>query len=493
MLQHLALSVNRDVIADRETPFYQLSGNFLPMSTRIPIQDNKSRDKSWNTFHRELNYWMDKKQWGPGELAAQLQKAGLHDVHLQKVQNWKKGIRPKLAELPYIVAALEMGGNGDGSYQPNYLAEKMGIIPRTVGINDVIDLAYRLQKLELKYHGALDRAAEAANTSGAAGIVNAAVQSRSWAVAVWPAVEGPEDCRLHVSDRIDIRPNVEIVDPSLTPESVWEDPVMRDALRLAYAIPAGRKPRWSYREPGVTSWSISHVGKPMAPTIGAHHPGFSTINFYSQTVDSWVNDVASLTATVLGYGLTTTRDLAMEFYGVAGDQILAAHREPMHRWVLERPLKRRVSSHYGPVTRNGPTPFSDSSGKVDGHTIHVWLREDEGVLQDWLNFVPREPHMTVQGMLDDQNYLADLVTGMELHDVLLTRPVRHVGKDNSEARWTQVLETVRDIINELDERHMLAVDFVAAQRRMLQARPNIAGPLYQWLRANGCTAIQIPA
>ncbi|MFE4542413.1 hypothetical protein [Arthrobacter sp. NPDC056727] len=462
------------------------------MRTRTQKPAKQRRDKSWAIFTRELNNWMDHRQVGPADLVERLQELGLHDVHLGKVKNWRNGTGCLLAELPYFVRALEMGGKGDGSFNPNYLAEKMGIIPETPSREDVVDLAYRVQKLELKYHGALERASEAANFAGAAGIVSAAVQSRNWAVAVWPAVEGPEECRLHVSDRIDIRPNVYEIDPEITPQVVWEDPVMRDALRVAYAIPAGRKPRWSYHEPGVTSWSISHIGKPMAPTIRAEHPGFSTINFYSQTVDSWVNDVASLTATVLGYGLTTTRDLAMEYYGIFGDQILGEHREPMHRWLLDRPLRRRVSSHYGPISNKGPTPFANSADEFNGHTFHVWLQEDESLLQEWFDFAPREPHITVSGMLDDQKFLTEKVRTMGLGDALITLPVHNMKKENTEGRWMQVLETVLSVVNHLEEHHMLSHDFAAAQRLMLQARPNIAGPLYRWLKANGCLAVQVP-
>jgi hypothetical protein len=456
------------------------------------------RDEAWGIFARELKAWMSNRGFSSADLVRELQLLGRDDVNEERVNNWRKGIAPRLAELPYIVEALGMGDRGDGAFHPGYLAESMGIVPPAADPDQVIDMAFRLQKTELKYHNALARAASVGYSQGAAAIVSAATAGQRWAVGVWPAVEGPADCRMHVSDRIDIRRNSTDDGTELSTDEVWQDESMKDALRIAYAMPATRGPRWAYKDPTVSNWSISHIGAPMAPTINSPHPGFHSIGFYSVTVDSWVSDVASLVATVLGYGLSTTRDLAMEVYGIHGNQTKPEHREPMHRYLLHNAPKRRAWSHYGRPTPER-SPFGDLGTRFDRRTMHVWLREDEAVLRDWVSFTTRTPQVTTDDLLADQQRIKREVDDIKKAAKLQKQParlldydVKHLGKDNVEGRWLQVLNTVRSVLNDLDAQGYLLPDFSQAQRQMLAARPSIAGPLYRWLAANDCTAIRLP-
>ncbi len=62
----------------------------------------------------------------------------------------------------------------------------------------------------------------------------------------------------------------------------------------------------------MSRWAIGRIGSPLSPTIRKPHPGFTSLNFASLTVSSWVNEAASLVAFAIGYGQSTTRDMAMD-------------------------------------------------------------------------------------------------------------------------------------------------------------------------------------
>lgn len=335
-----------------------------------------SRDPAWTVFLEELRAHLDGRMTSAA-LAEQV------DVDEETVRNWRKGrAHPRLAQLPLIAEVLQMGGDpSSGGTDPLYLHRRMGLLPSKPRDEDLIDAAYRLQKLELKLAEAMDRAGSLGRREGASAVVRAAVRTGEWAVAVWPVIEGTADCPLHVADRIDIRRT----DGHLvTTDDVWQDQALKAALRAAYAVPATRRPRWSTEE-GISHWAISHVGSPRSPLVRFPHRDVVSIVCLALTVDSWVNDVASLIGTALGYGLTTTRDLAMEAYGLHSGATLTDHRRIAYETKLERPPEGRVLSHHAPLGRPPRSPFLPPSRRWREDVIFVWLRESDDLLRQWLS------------------------------------------------------------------------------------------------------------
>lgn len=158
------------------------------------------RDPGWTAFLSELRAHLK----GRMTSAALADKLGVDE---ETVSNWRKGrTRPRLGQLPRIAEILHMGGNpsADGA-DPLYLYRQMGMLPPRPRDEELIDVAYRLQRLEQQLADATDRAGSLGRREGASTVVRAAMKTGDWAVAVWPVVEGTPDCPLRVADRIDIR------------------------------------------------------------------------------------------------------------------------------------------------------------------------------------------------------------------------------------------------------------------------------------------------
>jgi transcriptional regulator with XRE-family HTH domain len=403
-------------------------------------------------------------------------------VDEETVRNWRKGkTHPRLAQLPLIAEVLEMGGDHtSGGADHLYIHRRMGLLPVKPHDRELIDSAYRLQKLELKLAEAMDRAGSLGRRGGAATIVRAAVRTGEWAVAVWPVIEGTEDCPLRVADRIDIR---RTDGRPVSNDDVWRDPALKSALRAAYAIPAARSPRWS-TEDDVSHWAISYVGSPRSPITRLPHTGVVSVVCVALTVDSWVNDVASLIGTALGYGMTTTRDLAMEAYGLHAGIALAEHRRIAYNAKLERPPEGRVLSHHAALERPSRNLFLPASGRWRDDVVFVRLRESDDLLQQWL------ARDTARGTLEEfsedrvriDEYIAKLPNPSQVIVLDVKRQL------NPSERWRQALECVSNALTQMVDRGFLVADLKSVQARSEQEDPSIAVPLLRWLRKDGCAA-----
>jgi transcriptional regulator with XRE-family HTH domain len=434
------------------------------------------RDPAWTVFLDELRAHLD----GRMTSAALAEKVGVDE---ETVRNWRKGrVHPRLGQLPLIAEVLQMGGDlSSGGADPLYLHRRMGLLPARPPDEDLIDAAYRLQKLEQKLAEAMDRAGSLGRREGASTVVRAAVKTGEWAVAVWPVTEGTADCPLHVADRIDIRRTDGL---PVTTDDVWRDQTLKAALRAAYAVPATRNPRWSTEE-GISHWAISHVGSPRSPLVRLPHPGAASVVCLALTVDSWVNDVASLIGTALGYGLTTTRDLAMEAYGLHYGATLAHHRQIAYEAKLERPPQSRVLSHHAPLGRPPCSPFLPASGRWREDVIFVWLRESDDLLRQWLTRATAEG--TFEGLIEDRGRIDDYAAAVPNPDRVIALDVRQ--QASASAKWQQVLECVSTALTQMVDRGLLTTDLAAVQAKAEQDDPSIAVPLLRWLRKDGCAAV----
>lgn len=423
-------------------------------------------------------------------IAARL-NAGFPDagVNRSKVESWRRGAAlPPVALIPHIARITDMRdptAPPDAPFDPLYILRRLGLVDEAPTNSSFIDAAYRLQKLQLKLESAQHEIVASGRAAGAARIVQAALRTRLFAVAVWPAVEGPSKHRLHVADRIDIQRTDRA---PISRDDVWAQPELKEALRAAYAVPGRRQPRWSpENETHVSTWSITHVGAPSGPLVSRPHPGLPSIAFSATTLDSWVHDVASLTSLVLGYGLTTTRDLAMETSGLPSSQTRPQDRAEIHEQFLLRPPERRVWSHHGPMT-SGHGAFAAAGGLADPRLVHVRLVESEGLLRR--SIVDRGVDEATAALWFD-----DRRTG--IHDMELVRDASRVIRldvedhtRNTALRWTQVLWGVRTVISELERRGMLRADLTELHNNLRTREPGVAPAVYSWLAEHDCPLVR---
>ena len=339
------------------------------LSTILVMARREYTDPAWREFPIALREMMK----GPPFVSIR-RLADALGVQESVVTSWRKGRgRPDLGMIPVISARVsELQGEPDPS--PLTLFRLMGVLDPEPDPAELSSASYRLQKLELKLGEAESRFRAFSRRAGVAAVTSAAASSSEWAVAVWPAIEGPAGCRMHVADRIDIARTDHA--PATTAE-VWNVPEMRMALRSAFATPSSTQPRWI--DPNdidqVSTWTIRHVGSPFGPLVTSPWPGLPTVSVYALTIDSWVYPFSAMLAMMLGYGLTATPDLALEESGQSGELAAGVRARIATHLSLKHPL-RRVWAHHGRID-----DWSAILGSPGGSPLHIYLRESRQALR----------------------------------------------------------------------------------------------------------------
>lgn len=338
-----------------------------------------NRDPGWRAFSYELKSAMALNQVSVEDLAYDLGQRVGSTVSRDKVVAWRATrSTPPLAYLPHIADLTRMGAQGSVPASPSlYLAERMGIIGSSPDSSLLIDAAYRLQKLEAKILDSQMRVARADRSDSLQELIQAVLSSQGWSVNIMAeVVELSEGCEFHVADRLDLR------GPSRSGtqvDEVLQVDQLRRALRGSYAalvdprIDPPSQPSESY----ATRWRIPRLGRPTSPQVSRPHPRLRSVAVTSVTGQAQPDMVAALIALSLGYGLTTTNNLAMTELGFHPAAALPRERWSIHSRLLHEPPKRRTWSHYGMLDEE-PLFRSD---KVPGHTFVVWLRESDALLQ----------------------------------------------------------------------------------------------------------------
>lgn len=429
----------------------------------------EGRDEAWRLFPRALSDYLT----GPPRITngALAERIGVSE---EKVISWRRGrARPQLTYLPRIateVAAMR----GQYDVDPALLLRKMRVLPDPPSPAEAVQASIRLQQAELRLADSLARVRQFGRTESAASIVAAAQKSGKWAVAVWPTWEGPDGHRIHVADRLDLR-RLDGARPD-----VWADPDLRIALRDVYATPSGAHPRWTDHDetPHERFWAIHHIAAPRSPTVPRAWPGLDSIACYAIGEDVWAHDVGAMLAMVLGYGLTTTRDLAVDMEGVM--QTEARRRElqavamtEAHASIAAEPRSRRVWTHHGAVV----VPASVFTLATRAHRPGgvVWLRETDAHLAAIAD-------RAAAARIEAQRSALDATVPAD--DRLVVIPVEHVEDRNQ--RWERAMADVLTIIRTWVVRGILPaspVEYAPIWTR-LQDETGVGDVLLDWLAAN---------
>lgn len=396
--------------------------------------------------------------------------------------------------LAHIVDAVNLERRTPAHEEPFsliVLLQRMNVIPETAADDpEVFDRAYRLLKLQLKQQDAEDGYARMGRRSGAARVVRAAIDSSRWGVAVWPVYEGPDDDhRLHVADRLDIRrADGTEIDPEAIDQAVWSDPDMKTALRQTTAMPSNWSPRWSdipevdddepVEADDVSRWAISHVTAPREPVVSTRWPNLRAVALVATTRKSLVNEVASLVAVGLGYGVISTPYLAMTAVGSRPSETRLVDQYKQHLHLLEKPPHRRVWSHWGMPPGQGDLPFGTYNNVEDTTPRFVLLDESDELLG-----------RTVDGRLtfDELDRARDelrVAARAFPDDYLLSLPTDYVA--NSHDRWLQVFAQAARVLEWLSEPGMVQfAPRLVREAHEFSAREDldVAAPFLRWLRA----------
>lgn len=402
------------------------------------------------------------------------------------VNNWRRGrSRPDLAELGEIVKQVnaEKPSAERSQWTLYSLLREMEILPPEPTDEELFTKAFRLQNLQQKLDAAVDETAELGRRSGALTIVREAVSGGRWAVGVWPAYEGPDqDTVIHVADRLDFRP---LGANQMRP---WDDLGMRAALRATHAVRSDGTPRWDGALDSENRWSIVHVGSPRASTVESPWPGLNGLCFLAPSIEGWVNDVAALTSFAIGYGLTTTRDLALDYQ----ESPEKSRSQPQDRWLSHRqllsdPPRRRAWSHFGQLLDVAEHNAMVIEAAARG-VVFVIITETDECLDK-----ARDPARWPAGLKD----FAHLVETREAlkslaNDLTDIRPesVIHLKAEAFEKRsdrWRQVLQHTLDTLNGLRQRNVYfpPADLRRIIERNTARNPSIAIPVYKWLGERG--------
>lgn len=454
-----------------------------------------AHDPSWEIFRAELKRWMDLRRCTNKALAeainADLPSTGLSSpIDEQIIKRWRHSTSPPLMTLKVIGRILAMSADpaGRAPYDPTYLPRTMGILDEAPENTELIEAAYRLQTIRARIADAQSTLVSVTSDEGVINIVRAATRSGLGA-AVLPVHEGPHGYPMHVSDRIDLR---HPMTGSAAPDPA-DHPFVADALHDAFAVVSRRTPRFCGQpDPSVaagqSSWAVQYLARPRSSIVHRAHVPLPAIAITSVTTTAWPDDIGDLVALVLGYGFTTTRELAREL--VADPYAAEGVRRDIHdNFLCAATPTRRVWTHHGtalPADDNELSPFRDSLGRVTPGVVQVLLVEDDALLTHAANNPPGRPRER-----GDADVEADLLRFRAARDTLVARagvladdphvitlPVTH--RDGPEERWEQVFHRTLDILVAL---RGLGVDarLDEVHERLLRLDPQVTPQVLRWL------------
>lgn len=444
------------------------------------------------------------------------------DVDEGKIRKWRSGAtllpmhlaQPIARELrladdlsdPDLVARF--------GFDPMLMIRLLGLVPREfeddrllsrsigwdrdLGERDLIDRLRALERIELELADSSQLLAEFEHNQAAHIVLNAVEESRNYGVAFWPVHAGPTadpEHRLHVSDRVDLR---RLDGQSTSEEAVWRD--LGDALARARALPSLAEPRWTasgdelpISDPHVSRWNLRRLDVPRSARISHPHPGFPALAFSATVSSTWVGNLASLVALVLGYGVTSTTDLGRPLAGNAHFKPDTAHRCRVHSELLRSPGERRVWFHAAKThPDHGQAPWAPVTGVAHPELVHVRLCESDDLLlataedrSHHPGFNPRDPE---EWRLSRERALDTIPRNRRT----LVLNVDHVPWGSTE-KWRQTFGRVREVLRFLEE---LGLEpwpgLERSQQRWAEGDLGLTRPAFTWLREAGAPFVYAP-
>lgn len=329
---------------------------------------------------------------------------------------------------------------------------------------------------------------------GVPSLVRSIIETGTYGVAVWPVFDGPDGPSglAHVCDRVDVRrldgaPAVDGV--------VWAD--LRGVLARAKASPSIEMPRWPRADAGgdddadahVSMWTVRRLDAPRGPRVQQAHAGFPAIAISATVSNSWAGYVASFIAYALGYGLTSTTDVARH----ASEPMLfnpqTQPRNLVHDGLLRQPGERRVWYHAAKVdTENPMSPWMPPGSQAARGILHVRLVEDDELFESTAADRRRQPGFG----RDATNSVADWRRSRDAALKSMPQNDWHLRLDVPDAEWNSPEKwelTVQLAIQVLDHLKQMGLRPSPGLSAILKAHardePTGAAPVLAWLAQRG--------
>ncbi|MHA4854415.1 hypothetical protein L1080_033510 [Rhodococcus sp. MSC1_016] len=359
-------------------------------------------DPAWQRFRDFISG--DMRASTPRELAELFND---EQVTAKTIIDWRRGHgRPKLADLPRLSNKWTSSAAHHGDVDELFFARMLGAVPDAdEALAHEVWLHRRVFELRSELRD-LETSVRNSDTTEATGaIVAATTATQNWAVAVQPAIEGPDGLEFHVADYLDFRRvYANHSDASLKTERAELErelhPVL-DRYGAVYAPTAptqwrsaadSRDERKNDAEPQThrLRYSVRHTIAERSPDRQWPYKHVPAVAVVSLTDGPWPADVAALIARMLGYGFFTTRKIAQGYR--VNDEIptsdeLNDYRSRLHAEHLRKPWPRYVWAHRG--TDVAPGRFLPTLPADPAHTtpqsgpLHVvWLREKPKLVND---------------------------------------------------------------------------------------------------------------
>ena len=326
-------------------------------------------DPAWEAFAASLRRRLGSARGTHTSLA---QRLGMQPTELA---DWLRlRSRPALRDLSKVARAL-------GITTGELLAD-MGILEEPTRADD----ATRLSLLVLELRQRLAEQAGAGQSNAAVGdLVRTALQTGRWAVAVWPALEGPADVRVHSSDRLSFRQ----LSPTKADRANALQVLLADIGAELSRLPAVEyfpevTPGWpSRRHDDELHFALLHHTAPRPPSRMTMAGALDGVLVCAMTRRSWAHNVASLIAQSYGYGFTSTDRLVDVHYGRLEDPWLRVERrEEFFGEMLRNPPERYTWTHFAPGVPEHPDPLVEALERrpAPGCAV-VYLRESDAAIE----------------------------------------------------------------------------------------------------------------
>lgn len=377
------------------------------------------------------------------------------------------------------------------------LLGRMTAWPRSPSEREIIDRLLTLERLDRKIMAYEDRLSAVALDRSPAIVQRAVLASRTYGMSLWPVLAGPSERpehQLHVSDRVDLRR----LDGGETDEqSAWED--LGEALAQAGAWPSIAEPRWPYAGSKkqdvryLSRWNLHRLAAPRGPQIQHPHPGFPAIAFTATVSSSWVENLASLVALVLGYGFSSTTDLSRQVDEPSRYTPKTEVRNRVHSQLLRDPGDRRVWAHASKFDATHPgSPWAPSPGTTHPDLVHVHLVEDDDLL-DATEADRRNVRTFGPGDKEQWKHARDAaLRNAPRSERVLLLSVPHA-KGSLTDKWRHTFDRVLCVLHFLEGLGFEpSAGLGPSQARWVEDGDGLVRPAFTWLREHGAPYVKAP-
>lgn len=440
-------------------------------------------------------------------------------INEEKVSNYRRGKVSLPAALAQVVAR-ELGMRDERSsdeivryfgYDPMVMVRLYGLAPADEQNEELLRrleswvgeppdeaLVRRLvllEGLDTKIEEREQELADLARERGVPALVRSIVDTGDYAAAVWPVLVGPPDLphvRVHISDRVDIR---RLDGSAVSEDAVWSD--LGGALSRAKALPSIAVPRWpgtgsqpvESADPQLSMWNVRRLDAPRGPRIQQPHRGFSAVVVSATISNTWVGYLASMVAYALGYGLTSTTDVARRGEAPTCFNPSTESRNFVHDGLLRQPGERRVWFHAAKTDPgNELNPWQPCGATAAECILHVRLVEADELLESTAEDRRRQP-----GFLDtDPDAVQDwrrsrdaALTSMPQDEWHLALTVPDLAWGSPE-KWESTLRLAVKVLERLRDLGLRPpAGFDATLRSAARLDPVCAAPMLRWMASRG--------